>query len=132
MVCLCILKVGSQFYPLSNNHVVVNILASVVQNFILAFHHNCRCEATLGEFLRGIGKSPGKANYAGMINILIAHSHSPGNKSCFLSMSLTIIALLETQGRIFGEQLVLTLCSRILFKIPLCSMILAQKEVGVQ
>ena len=40
----------------------------------------CRCEAALGEFLRGIHKSPNRVDYSGMINILIAHSQSIGKQ----------------------------------------------------
>ncbi|XP_064641038.1 protein VAC14 homolog isoform X2 [Lineus longissimus] len=36
------------------------------------------CDGVFGEFLRGIRKFPGHANYAAMINILIAHCQSGG------------------------------------------------------
>ncbi len=44
-----------------------------------------RCEAALGEFLRGISKSPNKVNYSAMVNVLIAHCHSSGKKTLIQS-----------------------------------------------
>ena len=43
------------------------------------------CEATLNEFLKAIHKTPGRADYTQMINILISHCESPG---LFLIFSL--------------------------------------------
>ena len=63
---------------------------------MLILDYNFRCEATLGEFLRGIGKSPSKANYAGMINILIAHSHSPGRRMFSFTIRTVSVAHLDS------------------------------------
>ena len=38
----------------------------------------CRCEAALGEFLRGIKRNPTNVNFANMVNILVVHSQSEG------------------------------------------------------
>ena len=36
------------------------------------------CESSLNEFLKAIHKTPARAEYSQMINILITHSESPG------------------------------------------------------
>ena len=38
----------------------------------------CRCEAVLGEFLRGIKRESKNVNFAHMVNILVIHSQSEG------------------------------------------------------
>ena len=38
----------------------------------------CRCEAVLGEFLRGIKRESKTVNFANMVNILVLHSQSEG------------------------------------------------------
>lgn len=39
----------------------------------------CRCEAALGEFLRGIKRETKNVNFADMVNILVIHSQSEGS-----------------------------------------------------
>ena len=40
----------------------------------------CRCEAVLGEFLRGIKRESKNVNFADMVNILVIHSQSEGDQ----------------------------------------------------
>lgn len=45
----------------------------------MPFMQLCRCEAVLGEFLRGIKRESKNVNFAHMVNILVLHSQSEGN-----------------------------------------------------
>ena len=45
----------------------------------MPFMQLCRCEAVLGEFLRGIKRESKNVNFANMVNILVLHSQSEGN-----------------------------------------------------
>ena len=49
------------------------------QTFISFYYSFLRCEAILGEFLRGIKKEPENVNFAHMVNILVLYSQPEGN-----------------------------------------------------
>ena len=44
----------------------------------------CRCEAVLGEFLRGIKRESENVKFAHMVNILVIHSQSDGNNNYYV------------------------------------------------
>ena len=52
-----------------------------------------RCEAVLGEFLRGIKREPKNVNFPHMVNILVIHSQSEG--MCNLMRILLNISLIQ-------------------------------------
>ena len=56
--------------------VIMSILSGDCRNYNLL----CRCEAVLGEFLRGIKRESKNVNFADMVNILVIHSQSEGDQ----------------------------------------------------
>ena len=56
----------------------------------------CRCEAALGEFLRGIKRETKNVNFADMVNILVIHSQSEGSMIViFLSVEPQLLDSLD-------------------------------------
>ena len=62
-----------KYFSLDFIHQVFN------QTFILLNYSFLRCEAILGEFLRGIKKEPENVNFAHMVNVLVLYSQPEGN-----------------------------------------------------